>query len=70
MDVLGKGSVIGQYSALFGEEVIFGAYANSPTGTTLMCLDRDALDTMRNRAIAFDASVLQVEEEVEESGVP
>lgn len=57
MDYLGPGSIIGQYSVLGSEEVLFGMRAKMVSGTTIMCLSKQTFEYLRMRHNEIDIAL-------------
>ena len=58
IDYLGKGSVIGQYSVLGGENAVFGMKAVMNGTTSILCLGRETIETMRMKRQEVDQALL------------
>ena len=54
LDYCGKGSVIGQYSLLGGEQCLFGLRAVTSCNTTILKINKEAFTKMRMRHISVD----------------
>ena len=54
IDYLGRGSVIGQYSVLGKEKMLFGMRAVVAGGTSLLELGKETFDTMRMKRHEVD----------------
>lgn len=70
IDYLGKGSVIGQYSIVSGESMLFGIKAVMAGGSALLCLDRSTLEKMRMKRHELDQVLLNAEDNIEKLGTP
>jgi len=70
MDYLGKGSVIGQFSVLNSDKMLFGARAATAGGVAIVALHKHTLDKLRTTKSELDQVLLQSEEALEKIGTP
>lgn len=70
LDYLTKGSVIGQYSSIASEQLLFGMRSVVSGGSSLLLLHTSTLDVLRLKRNELETLLLQAEDQIEKWSIP